>query len=253
MLFIARISRQKGLPMLLSAMNALRDKLDGWLLVIGGADQDGHQMEVRELVRTLGLEEHVVFAGPLFGETKLDAFAASEVFVLPSHCEGSPMIVLEAMAGRMPVLCTKAASWGELEIHACGWWPDIDETAVRNALEDVFSKSTAELEQMGERAHRLAASEYTWKVAAERSANLYAVGWHFVTPTRKSARRYGNSKRTMRGRFMCAVGGSRATWIFSWRMTKRCIVCFPLCWGLSRADARFAVGLQRSGGKFERP
>ncbi len=84
------------------------------------------------------------------------------------------MIVLEAMAGRLPVLCTKAASWGELEIHACGWWPDIDETAVRNALEDVFSKSTAELEQMGERAHRLAASEYTWKVAAERSANLYA-------------------------------------------------------------------------------
>jgi glycosyltransferase involved in cell wall biosynthesis len=174
MLFIARISRQKGLPMLLSAMNALRSKLDGWVLVVGGSDQDGHEAEVKELVEKLGLGEHVVFVGPLFGEAKLDAFAASEVFVLPSHCEGSPMIVLEAMAGQLPVLCTKAASWGELETHGCGWWPDIEEGSVRHALEDILPKSTAELEQMGGRAHGLVAKEYSWKVAAERTAGLYA-------------------------------------------------------------------------------
>lgn len=174
MLFIARISRQKGLPMLLAAMNALRSKLDDWTLVVGGADQDGHEQEVKDLVKSLRLEEHVIFVGPLFGEAKLDAFAASEVFVLPSHCEGSPMIVLEAMAGRLPVLCTKAASWGELETHACGWWPDIEEGSVRDALEDILTKSTAELEQMGERAHGLVAKEYSWKVAAERSVGLYA-------------------------------------------------------------------------------
>lgn len=174
MLFIARISRQKGLPMLLAAMNALRSKLDGWTLVVGGADQDGHEQEVKDLVKSLRIEEHVMFVGPLFGEVKLDAFAASEVFVLPSHCEGSPMIVLEAMAGQLPVLCTKAASWGELETHGCGWWPDIEERSVRDALEDILTKSTAELEQMGERAHGLVAKEYSWKVAAERTAGLYA-------------------------------------------------------------------------------
>jgi len=174
MLFIARISRQKGLPMLLSAMNALRSKLGGWTLVVGGADQDGHEQEVKDLVEKLGLGEHVVFVGPLFGEAKLDAFAASEVFVLPSHCEGSPMIVLEAMAGRLPVLCTKAASWGGLESHGCGWWPDIEEGSVRDALEDILTRSTAELEQMGGRAHCLVAKEYSWKVAAERTAGLYA-------------------------------------------------------------------------------
>ena len=174
MLFIARISRQKGLPMLLAAMNALRSKLDDWTLIVGGADQDGHEQEVKDLVKSLRLEEHVIFVGPLFGEAKLDAFAASEVFVLPSHCEGSPMIVLEAIAGRLPVLCTKAASWGELETHGCGWWPDIEERSVRDALEDILTKSTAELEQMGERAHGLVAKEYSWKVAAERSVGLYA-------------------------------------------------------------------------------
>jgi glycosyltransferase involved in cell wall biosynthesis len=151
MLFIARISRQKGLPMLLSAMNALRNQLAEWLLVVGGSDQDGHEEEVRDLVRALHLEEHVIFVGPLFGKAKLDAFAASEVFVLPSHCEGSPMIVLEAMAARLPILCTKAASWGELETHGCGWWPDIEEGSVRDALEDILTKSTAWLAGQGDR------------------------------------------------------------------------------------------------------
>lgn len=174
MLFIARIGRQKGLPMLLAGMAALRAKLDGWVLVVGGSDQDGHEAEVKELVERLGQGEHVVFAGPLFGEAKLDAFAASEVFVLPSHCEGSPMIVLEAMAAELPVLCTQAASWQELETHGCGWWPEIDEDAVRDALEDVLSKTTAELKTMGERAHALVARDYTWKAAAQRTANLYA-------------------------------------------------------------------------------
>lgn len=174
MLFIARIGRQKGLPMLLAGMAALRAKLDSWLLVVGGADQDGHEAEVKELVEKLGLGEHVVFAGPLFEEAKLDAFAASEVFVLPSHCEGSPMIVLEAMAAGLPVLCTQAASWQELETQGCGWWPEISMEAVRNALEDVLGKSQPELGSMGARAHRLVARDYTWKEAAKRTAALYA-------------------------------------------------------------------------------
>lgn len=174
MLFIARIGRQKGLPMLLAGMSALRAKLDGWVLVVGGSDQDGHEAEVKELVEKLGLAEHVVFVGPLFGEAKLDAFAASEVFVLPSHCEGSPMIVLEAMAAGLPILCTQAASWQELETHGCGWWPEIDEGAVRDALEEVLSKTTGELKTMGERAHALVARDYTWKATAQRTAVLYA-------------------------------------------------------------------------------
>jgi len=174
LLFIARISRQKGLPMLLAAMDAQRARLGNWLLVVAGTDQDGHVAEVKELAAKMGLAEHVVFVGPLFGQPKLDAFAASEAFVLPSHCEGSPMIVLEAMAGRLPILCTKAASWGELETHKCGWWPEISIDSVRDALGDLLSKSEAELAEMGDRAHALVAMEYTWKEAAERTSALYS-------------------------------------------------------------------------------
>lgn len=174
MLFIARISRQKGLPMMLEAMRHLRHRLGEWALVVAGSDQDGHEAEVKKLVTEYGLTDHVIFVGPLFNQAKIDAFAASQAFVLPSHCEGSPMIVLEAMAGRLPVLCTQAASWAELETNKCGWWPKITMEAVRDALEDLLSKNKLQLEEMGNRAHALVGREYTWKMAADRSAALYA-------------------------------------------------------------------------------
>jgi glycosyltransferase involved in cell wall biosynthesis len=60
MLFIARISRQKGLPMLLSAMNALRSKLDDWTLIVGGADQDGHEQEVKDAL-SIGMQSAIPF------------------------------------------------------------------------------------------------------------------------------------------------------------------------------------------------
>jgi glycosyltransferase involved in cell wall biosynthesis len=173
MLFLARISRQKGLPMLLTGMATLRSMLDNWLLVVAGTDQDGHEAEVKELVEKLNLRDHVVFVGPLFDDRKLDAFAASEAFVLPSHCEGSPMIVLEAMAAGLPVMCTQAASWSELETNGCGWWPAISEEAVTACLENMISQSKSELALMGCRARNLVASDFTWNVAAERTAELY--------------------------------------------------------------------------------
>ena len=98
------------------------------------------------------------------------------------------MIVLEAMAAGLPILCTQAASWKELVTHGCGWWPEISMEAVRNALEDVLGKSQPELADMGGRAHDLVARDYTWGEAAKRTTALYA--WlagqgeepEFVTP-----------------------------------------------------------------------
>jgi glycosyltransferase involved in cell wall biosynthesis len=46
--------------------------------------------------------------------------------------------------------------------------------AVRDALEDLLSKNNLQLEEMGSRAHALVGRDYTWKMAADRSAALYA-------------------------------------------------------------------------------
>jgi len=173
MLFVSRISPQKGLIMMLNAMAELLARLGSWLLVIAGSNQNCHEEEVLAETKKLGLLEHVAFVGPLFGSAKLDAFAASDVFVLPSHSEGAPMIVLEAMAAGLPVITTKAAPWPQLVSHRCGWWCDISKKALQQVLEDACGKKKAEMAHMGARAHELVAKEYSWSGAAQQTSDLY--------------------------------------------------------------------------------
>lgn len=174
MLFVSRISVQKGLDMLLHAMDKLRVESSNWMLVIAGYDLEGYEPEVRRLITELKLDERVVFTGPLYGEEKDDAFAAAEVFVLPSRSEGSPMIVLEAMAAGLPIMTTKAAPWEELLKHDCGWWSEISKEGIEESLADVLNHGANYLTDKGERARRLVACEYTWRASAQRCSELYS-------------------------------------------------------------------------------
>ncbi|MEM4204151.1 MAG: glycosyltransferase, partial [Candidatus Methanomethylicaceae archaeon] len=96
MLFLSRITPKKGIPMLLEAMYQARSALADWMLVIAGADEFGHLAQVEALVAQLNLDEMVRFVGPLLDQPKRDAFAAAELFVLPSHSEGAPLVIPEA-------------------------------------------------------------------------------------------------------------------------------------------------------------
>jgi glycosyltransferase involved in cell wall biosynthesis len=173
LLFISRIARQKGLLMLLDAMQRLRPHLADWTLIVAGLDEQGHEAEVKARVRELGWDERVRFVGPLFAQAKRDALAATEVFVLPSHSEGAPMIVLEALAAGVPVLTTHSAPWADLERCRCGWWCDISVEAIGAALEDVATLSRERREAMGQRARALVASDYTWQESARKTLELY--------------------------------------------------------------------------------
>lgn len=173
MLFLSRITPKKGLPMLLQAMASLQQQLGDWKLVIAGVDEFGHQPEVEALVRQLGLQPYVQFVGPLYGQDKRDAFAAAELFVLPSHSEGAPVVILEALGAGVPVLTTQASPWQELVTHQCGWWTEISQDAIADALHDAFQQSPATLRAMGARGKQLIRARYTWTFIAQMTIELY--------------------------------------------------------------------------------
>jgi glycosyltransferase involved in cell wall biosynthesis len=173
MLFLSRISPQKGLDMLLLALGSLRNDFKDWVLVLGGIDYENYEPELRKMISDLQISDRVLFVGPLYGEEKDNAFAASEVFVLPSRSEGSPMIVLEAMAAGLPVMTTKAAPWEQLLQHSCGWWTEISTFGIQQSLSEIMEHDPKSLREIGERAKQLVSAEYTWTAAAQRSSLLY--------------------------------------------------------------------------------
>jgi len=173
MLFLGRITPKKGLPMLLGAMASYRACLGDWRLIIAGVDEFGHEAQVRELVSDLDMEDLVRFVGPLYGQDKRDAFAAAELFVLPSHSEGAPMVILEALGAGTPVLTTNASPWEDLLTHDCGWLTEISEPSLAEGLKSALSASQATLASMGRRGKTLVAERYTWPRVAESTIMLY--------------------------------------------------------------------------------
>lgn len=171
--FLGRITPKKGLPMLIRAMSALKSDLENWKLIIAGVNEFGHQPEVETLVKQFSLDTYVQFIGPLYGQDKRDAFAASDLFVLPSHSEGAPVVVLEALGSGVPVLTTQASPWQELASHRCGWWTEISELAIREALREALHTPGEELRQMGQRGKALIAEKYTLTKIAEQTVLLY--------------------------------------------------------------------------------
>ena len=171
--FLSRITPKKGLPLLLEAINRMGSEFAGWLLIIAGTDEFGHLQEVESLVAKLRLSDLVKFTGPLFDQTKRDAFAASDVFILPSYSEGAPMVVLDSLAAGVPVITTKGTPWRSLLDWNAGWWIDPSVEAIVEALRNMLSLSESQVKIMGQNGLELVRSQYLWKDQAQKTLDLY--------------------------------------------------------------------------------
>lgn len=171
MLFLSRIHPKKGLPMFLKAWAKVRPK--EWQLKIAGPDEGGHQAEVEDLSKKLGLDTMVSFLGPLDGEQVSAAYGAADAFVLPTHSENFGMVVSEALGHALPVLTTTAAPWHELETEKCGWSVPPSEEGLELGLRRVLSTPTDELLDMGYRGRALVAKNYAWEPVADKFISEY--------------------------------------------------------------------------------
>ena len=172
-LYLSRITPIKGLPLLIEALAEIRNELADWVLVLAGADEFDHLREIRAVVDGYDLARHVIFTGLLVDQIKRDAYAAADLFVLPTLREAAPVVVLEALGAGVPVLTTKGAPWENLVTHRCGWWTDIDSGAIADVLKKAMACSPAELRQMGGRGRDLVGARYTWQQSALQTISLY--------------------------------------------------------------------------------
>lgn len=105
-----RLSREKGHADLLKAVSRLRSFPQRWKLVIVG---DGPEREaLRQLARVLEVERHVAFAGFRTDVERL--YGVADLFVLPSHSEGSSNVLLEAMMAKVPIVATRVGGNPEI-------------------------------------------------------------------------------------------------------------------------------------------
>lgn len=102
-LFLGRACRQKGIFELLAAVAALHAQFPQIMLVVAG---DGDLAEVRSSAERLKIGAKVLILGWIGPHERSEQLQCASVFALPSHHEGLPMAMLEAMAAGKAVVVT---------------------------------------------------------------------------------------------------------------------------------------------------
>jgi glycosyltransferase involved in cell wall biosynthesis len=146
---VARLSAQKGLPLLIAACGTLRDAGERFTLtIIGDGELRG---DIENDIRRSDLEDYVTLAGVCSANEIRDHLVRSRAFVLASFAEGLPVVLMEALALARPVIATAIAGIPELVDADCGWLiPAGSEEALVDAMREVLRAPTDALLAKGQ-------------------------------------------------------------------------------------------------------
>jgi glycosyltransferase involved in cell wall biosynthesis len=141
MLYVGRLSRAKGVMMLMQTLPeliALHPDLYQVLVGTGRESWDNCEDEVIAHVRTHNLDAHVALLG--HSDRVHEYLQAADLFVSPSDYEGFGLTIVEALACALPVVTTAVGVAAEIVRHDCNGFlcPPRDPVALRAAIELAF-------------------------------------------------------------------------------------------------------------------
>ena len=107
LLFLSNLLVSKGVIVLLDALKILKDR--GYSFVcdfVGGETDEIDAARFKEEVEQRGLNQLVIYNGKKFGEDKDVYYEKADVFVFPSTNEAFPLVNIEAMEHKIPIIST---------------------------------------------------------------------------------------------------------------------------------------------------
>ncbi|MEQ1738594.1 MAG: glycosyltransferase [Methyloglobulus sp.] len=173
LLCIGRLCEQKGQLLLLDAMKQLYDEGINCKLILAG---DGPmRKDVENRIAAYQLNNVVEITGWISSEQVKSLLIASRGMVLPSFAEGLPVVIMEALALRRPVISTYVAGIPELIQHGKNGWlvPPGDVGSLKTAMQELLNTSDADLETMGEQGFNAVFAQHDIEKEAGKLAALF--------------------------------------------------------------------------------
>ena len=168
-LFLGRITAQKGPGYFLDAAKRVLEKFDRVRFVIAGTGDQSHELVAR--AGELGITDHVLFTGFLGADDVDRVFRIADLYVMPSVSEPFGIAPLEAIQHDVPVIISKQSGVSEVLEHVLkvDFW-DTDDLASK-MLAVLRNPSLADTlrANAGQELRRL-----NWREAAEQCIGVYA-------------------------------------------------------------------------------
>lgn len=187
LLFVGRLAAVKGVPVLLEALAEARRTQPDLTLTLVGDGPDRAALEAQ--AAAMALSGAVRFVGYKSQSDVAALLASHDALVLPSFAEGVPVVLMEAMAARMPVIATAVGGVSELVedgVTGCLVAPG-DGAALRAAILRLMGESALR-QRMGEAGRAKVSADFSAATEAARLARLFRAGPDLPPENRPEAR-----------------------------------------------------------------
>ena len=157
-LAVGRITPEKGFDVLVKAVQTTGIKT----LVIAGASD--HDKSYYESLKSLDINNKVIFTGFTTGEDLRQLYSHARMFVLSSYNEGFPLVLLEAMGYGLPLVVSDIPATHLLTLPADVYVPVGDVEALSHAIESRWEAGMTEV------SYDL--SEFDWNTIAKETEQI---------------------------------------------------------------------------------
>jgi len=170
-LFVGQLRNRKGVDSLLRAFNGINDSVMK-CVVVGDGPERGR---LEKMVDDLKLHSKVLFTGAVpFGDLT-GLYAGAGFFVLPTVAEGSPLVVLEALASGLPVISTAVSGIPEIIDNEQNGFivPPRDVHALAERMRLLIEDDELRA-KMSENARRGTVESFSWSAVAKKTLSVYS-------------------------------------------------------------------------------
>jgi D-inositol-3-phosphate glycosyltransferase len=190
--FVGRIIPLKGIDSMLKALTYLEGKQGIKFVVIGGDDHSQAEMQrLKNLSRTLRIDESVIFLGSVKQETLPFFYSAADLCVVPSYYESFGLVVLESLACGTPVVATKVGcAESVIRYGETGYVvTDNDPGSLANKISRLLSTPNGNPDFV--HSVRASVAKYSWSNISETILEEYrSILWDFSTKACKGAEEF---------------------------------------------------------------
>ena len=159
-LAVGRITPEKGFVDLINAYNNAKQN-DCKLVIAGGVEHEGAYFQQLKKIS----DERVIFTGAINSELLAELYSSAKLFVLSSHNEGFPLVVLEAMQFDCNILLSDIPATRLLDLTDDYYYPKGD----IKKLTDKLNISIA----CDVKCHNYDLKDYDWTNIAQQTNQVY--------------------------------------------------------------------------------
>jgi glycosyltransferase involved in cell wall biosynthesis len=173
LLFVGYMSERKGIKELLTAMQQL--VAAGYRrcrLFLVGPNRLGSYVD--DFIRTNGLHDNIRHIGPILHDQVKIWMYFADAFILPSHSEGLPLVLFEALYTGTPSIFTNVGGIGNIvkDGEEALLIPPKSVDAIKQAIVRLFDHTVLG-QHIAMKGQQLISNNYTWEMNAAKHVKLY--------------------------------------------------------------------------------